>query len=71
MTVSILLYFFVLAVFGWMLCEGIIIYFQLVDVYSGLSLGEEHLKFFCVIGWGKLTNDDLQFSKLPLVIIRK
>ncbi|CAB3980610.1 adhesion G- coupled receptor D1-like [Paramuricea clavata] len=51
-TVSILLYFFVLAVFGWMLCEGVIIYLQLVNVYTGLSLGGKHLKVFYVIGWG-------------------
>jgi hypothetical protein len=37
-----------------MLCEGIIIYFQLVDVYTGLGLGGRHLKVFYVIGWGKL-----------------
>ncbi|XP_028410420.1 CD97 antigen-like [Dendronephthya gigantea] len=51
-TVSILLYFSVLALFGWMLCEGIIIYFQLVNVYSGLGLGGKHMKAFYVIGWG-------------------
>ena len=51
--VSILLYFFVLAVFGWMLCEGIVIYLQLVNVYTGLGLGGRHLKSFYIIGWGK------------------
>ena len=54
-TVSILLYFFVLAVFGWMSCEGMIIYLQLVNVYSGLGLGETHLRIFYVIGWGMYT----------------
>ena len=58
MTVSILLYFFVLAVFGWMLCEGIIIYLQLVNVYTGLGLGGRHLKVFYVIGWGKSYKHD-------------
>ncbi|CAB4014871.1 adhesion G -coupled receptor L2-like [Paramuricea clavata] len=51
--VSVLLYFFVLALFGWMLCEGIIIYLQLVKVFSGLGLGGKHLKGFYIIGWGK------------------
>ncbi|XP_028410398.1 adhesion G protein-coupled receptor L3-like [Dendronephthya gigantea] len=50
--ISILLYFFILAIFGWMFCEGIIIYLQLVNVYSGLALGGKHLKAFYVIGWG-------------------
>ncbi|XP_028401048.1 adhesion G protein-coupled receptor L2-like [Dendronephthya gigantea] len=50
--ISILLYFSILAIFGWMFCEGIIIYLQLVNVYSGLALGGKHLKAFYVIGWG-------------------
>jgi hypothetical protein len=48
-----LLYFFILVVFGWMLCEGIVIYLQLVSVYAGLGLGGRHMKYFYVIGWGK------------------
>ena len=63
---SILLYFFVLAVFGWMLCEGMIIYLQLVDVYTGLALGGRHLKGFYLIGWGKLSGEDIQLCKLLL-----
>ncbi|XP_028402491.1 adhesion G protein-coupled receptor L3-like [Dendronephthya gigantea] len=51
-SVSILLYFFVLAAFGWMLCEGAIIYLQLVNVYTGLGLGGRHMKVFYIIGWG-------------------
>ncbi|XP_028410397.1 latrophilin-like protein LAT-2 [Dendronephthya gigantea] len=50
--ISILLYFFILTIFGWMFCEGIVIYLQLVNVYSGLALGGKHLKAFYVIGWG-------------------
>ncbi|XP_028410421.1 CD97 antigen-like [Dendronephthya gigantea] len=50
--VSMLLYFFVLSLFGWMLCEGIVVYLQLVNVFTGLSLGGKHLKSFYVIGWG-------------------
>ncbi|CAB4044798.1 adhesion G- coupled receptor D1-like, partial [Paramuricea clavata] len=57
--VSILLYFFVLALFGWMLCEGIIIYLQLVKVFSGLGLGGKHLKGFCLIGWDNRLPKDL------------
>ncbi|XP_028410393.1 adhesion G protein-coupled receptor E1-like [Dendronephthya gigantea] len=51
-TVSILLYLSVLALFGWMLCEGIVIYLQLVNVYAGLSLGGKYMKTFYAIGWG-------------------
>ncbi|XP_028400846.1 fibrillin-3-like [Dendronephthya gigantea] len=51
-TVSILLYLSVLALFGWMLCEGIVIYLQLVNVYAGLSLGGKYMKTFYSIGWG-------------------
>ncbi|XP_028410401.1 latrophilin-like protein LAT-2 [Dendronephthya gigantea] len=50
--ISILLYFFILAIFCWMFCEGFIIYLQLVNVYSGLALGGKHLKAFYAIGWG-------------------
>lgn len=41
-----------------MLCEGIVIYLQLVNVYTGLALGGRHLKMFFLIGWGKLYKDD-------------
>ncbi|XP_028410387.1 CD97 antigen-like [Dendronephthya gigantea] len=52
MAVSILLYFFVLSLFGWMLCEGIVMYFQLVNVFTGLGMGGKHMKAFYAIGWG-------------------
>ncbi|XP_028410418.1 adhesion G protein-coupled receptor E2-like isoform X2 [Dendronephthya gigantea] len=50
--VSILLYFFVLSLFGWMLCEGIVMYFQLVNVFTGLGMGGKHMRAFYAIGWG-------------------
>ncbi|XP_028401049.1 adhesion G-protein coupled receptor D1-like [Dendronephthya gigantea] len=49
---SILLYFSVLASFGWMLCEGVVIHRQLVNVYASLSLGGKYMKAFYAIGWG-------------------
>ena len=42
-----------------MLCEGIIVYLQLVNVYTGLGLGGKHLKVFYVIGWGELFRSDI------------
>ena len=71
MTVSILLYFFVLAVFGWMLCEGIIIYLQLVNVYTGLGLGGRHLKVFYIIGWGELCKHGARFPNYKMLINEK
>ncbi|XP_028410390.1 adhesion G protein-coupled receptor B3-like [Dendronephthya gigantea] len=51
-TVSLLLYFFILALFGWMLCEGIVIYLKMVNVYASLALGGKHMQAFYVVGWG-------------------
>ena len=64
-----LLYFFVLAVFGWMLCEGIIVYLQFVNVYTGLGLGGKHLKVFYVIGWGELFRSDINTVPQTTVVI--
>ncbi|XP_028410433.1 adhesion G-protein coupled receptor D1-like [Dendronephthya gigantea] len=49
---SILLYFSALALFGWMLCEAIVIHLQLVKLYAGLRLGGKYMKAFYAIGWG-------------------
>ncbi|XP_028412665.1 adhesion G protein-coupled receptor L1-like [Dendronephthya gigantea] len=51
-TVSILLYLSVLALFGWMLCQGIVIYLKLTHVYGSLNLGGRYMKTFYAIGWG-------------------
>lgn len=49
--VAALLHFFVLAAFGWMLCEGILLYILLIRVFDGVR--GKHWKIFNFIGWGK------------------
>ena len=49
--VAALLHFFVLSAFGWMLCEGILLYILLIRVFDGV--GGKHWKIFNFIGWGK------------------
>ncbi|XP_028412672.1 CD97 antigen-like [Dendronephthya gigantea] len=51
-TVSILLYLSVLALFGWMLCQGIVIYLKLMHVYASMNLSGRYMKAFYAIGWG-------------------
>ncbi|CAB4005879.1 adhesion G -coupled receptor L3-like, partial [Paramuricea clavata] len=48
--VAALLHFFVLSAFGWMLCEGILLYFLLIRVFEGVR--GKHWKIFNFIGWG-------------------
>ena len=49
--VAILLHYFFLAVFCWMLCEGIIILVMFFALfYKGIF---QRLFFFMIIGWGK------------------
>ncbi|CAB4021159.1 adhesion G- coupled receptor D1-like [Paramuricea clavata] len=48
--VAALLHFFVLSAFGWMLCEGILLYILLVKVFQGVR--GKHWKIFNFIGWG-------------------
>ncbi|CAB4016253.1 adhesion G- coupled receptor D1-like [Paramuricea clavata] len=48
--VAAFLHFFVLSAFGWMLCEGILLYILLIKVFDGV-LGK-HWKMFNFIGWG-------------------
>ena len=49
--VTTFLHYFFLAVFCWMLCEGIIILFMLLAVfYKGLF---QEMYFFMFLGWGK------------------
>ncbi|CAB4005878.1 adhesion G -coupled receptor L3-like [Paramuricea clavata] len=48
--VAALLHFFVLSAFGWMLCEGILLYFLLIRVFDGVR--GKHWKIFNFIGWG-------------------
>lgn len=47
-----LLHYFLLALFCWMLCEGVLLYFLLVKVFGGGA--EDKVKYFYLFGWGKL-----------------
>ena len=49
--VAALLHYFFTAVFTWMLCEGIMIYFHLVKIFN-TGLGQRRL-FYFALGWGK------------------
>ncbi|XP_028402439.1 uncharacterized protein LOC114525371 isoform X2 [Dendronephthya gigantea] len=48
--VAALLHYFVLSAFGWMLCEGILLYILLIRVFDGVR--GKHWKIFNFIGWG-------------------
>ncbi|XP_074636328.1 uncharacterized protein LOC141894547 isoform X1 [Acropora palmata] len=48
--VAALLHYFLLAMFSWMLCEGVFLYILLVKVFGGGS--EEKVKYFYIFGWG-------------------
>ncbi|XP_046863918.1 neurogenic locus notch homolog protein 1-like isoform X8 [Xenia sp. Carnegie-2017] len=54
--VAALLHFFLLSVFGWMLCEGILLYIMLIRIFDGVR--GKHWKIFNLIGWG-----------VPLIIV--
>ena len=45
-----LLHYFFLAVFSWMLCEGVMLYLMVVKVFSQLS---KKWWFFLLLGYGK------------------
>jgi len=45
-----LLHYFLLALFCWMLCEGVLLYFLLVKVFGGGA--EDKVKYFYLFGWG-------------------
>ncbi|XP_046858696.1 uncharacterized protein LOC124452154 [Xenia sp. Carnegie-2017] len=48
--VAALLHFFLLSAFGWMLCEGILLYTLLIRIFN--SIHGKHIKIFNIIGWG-------------------
>ncbi|XP_044174176.1 uncharacterized protein LOC114947269 isoform X3 [Acropora millepora] len=48
--VAALLHYFLLAMFSWMLCEGVFLYILLVKVFGGGP--EEKVKYFYISGWG-------------------
>ena len=49
--VAALLHYFFTAVFTWMMCEGIMLYFMLVKVFN-IGFGERKA-FYLALGWGK------------------
>ena len=51
MVVAALLQYLFTAVFSWMLCEGLVIYFLLVKIFN-TGLGDRKL-FYLALGWGK------------------
>ena len=51
--VAALLHYFLLALFSWMLCEGILHYIVIVRVVHGDH--EDKVKFFYLFGWGRCT----------------
>ena len=51
LVVAILLHYFFTAVFMWMLCEGILIYFLPVKVFN-TGIGKKKW-FYLAIGWGE------------------
>ena len=71
--VAALLHFFVLSAFGWMLCEGILLYIFFIRVFDGVR--GKHWKIFNMIGWGEylytviwhVCNFDAQFPWQVLV----
>ena len=50
---AVLLHYFLLAVFCWMLCEGVLLYLIIVRVIGAIV--EEKVKFFLLFGWGEFT----------------
>ena len=49
---AFLLHYFFTAVFTWMLCEGIMLYFLLVKVFN-TGIGQRKLLYLS-LGWGKI-----------------
>ena len=48
--VAALLHYFLLAMFSWMLCQGILFYIQIIQVFGSDPKGV--LKYFYAFGWG-------------------
>ena len=48
-----LLHYFLLALFCWMLCEGVLLY--IVIGKAAISGVEDKVKYFYMFGWGKFT----------------
>ncbi|XP_068681245.1 adhesion G protein-coupled receptor L4-like isoform X1 [Montipora foliosa] len=48
--VAAFLHYFLLSLFSWMLCEGVLLYILLVKVFGGSA--KEKVKYFYIFGWG-------------------
>ncbi|XP_046858708.1 adhesion G-protein coupled receptor D1-like [Xenia sp. Carnegie-2017] len=48
--IAVFLHFFLLSAFGWMLCEGILLYILLIRIFY--CVHGKHIKIFSFIGWG-------------------
>ncbi|XP_068678399.1 adhesion G protein-coupled receptor L4-like [Montipora foliosa] len=48
--VAAFLHYFLLSLFSWMLCEGVLLYIVLIKVFRGIA--EEKVKYFYIFGWG-------------------
>lgn len=48
--IAVFLHYFLLSLFSWMLCEGVLLYILLVKVFGGGA--EDKVKYFYVFGWG-------------------
>ena len=49
--VAALLHYFLLALFSWMLCEGVLHYILIVKVLGGGA--QDKVKYLYMFGWGK------------------
>ena len=49
--VAVFLHYLFTAVFSWMLCEGIMLYFLLIKVFN-TGVGQQEW-FYLILGWGK------------------
>ena len=51
--VAAFLHYFLLSLFSWMLCEGVLLYILLIKVFRGIA--EEKVKYFYIFGWGRFS----------------
>ena len=65
--VAALLHYLFLAVFCWMLCEGVMLYLMLVVVFSRLS---KKWWFFLLLGWRKCVLIYCNFFKYAVHLVR-
>ena len=64
--VAALLHYFLLALFSWMLCEGILHYIVIVRVVHGDH--EDKVKFFYLFGWGRCTSKIFMLEEMDNIV---